>query len=320
MGRPFIQNFDFIFFRNSADLTGGFNAGAIDGFAPSSPISPAGINRPHVALLWRTPGYYAVFFNQSENLALQDPAVRAALGEAVDRVSLTQQALGTNGVSDNGPVPPDAAYYFPVDTTTSLEIASETLDAAGWRMNQDGYRSKTISKSSVPLAVTLTVPQIDFLANTANILRTTWGSIGVNMTIVAKTPETINAASVQNRSYEALLFGNVLGLSSDLYSFWDSSERFSPGLNLAIYSDPAVDKLIEAARTDMNDASRTQEFAQIQNAIIADAPAVFLYSPDDLYVTTKNLHGTTTNNVLSDPSDRFRETPQWYLETTRVLK
>jgi ABC-type transport system substrate-binding protein len=80
-----------------------------------------------------------------------------------------------------------------------------------------------------------------------------------------------------------------------------------------------VDKLIESARENMNDASRTAQFAEIQTDIIADAPAVFLYSPNDLYITSKGLHGVTSD-ILPDPSDRFREVKDWYLKTARVLK
>ena len=319
VGHPLIQNFNFAFFKNQTDLLAGFNAGALDGFALPTPQLPTSPKRPYQTFSWRTPGYYAVFFNPSENLALQDPAVRAALAEAVDRDGLTQQVIGTNGAPDNGPIPPDAPYFTPITTTTSLELASETLDAAGWQMGSNGFRSKTIAKSSIPLTINLTVPSIDFLLKTATDLQMSWQSIGVQTIIATDTPETLSGGAIQNRTYEALLFGNILGPSSDLYSFWDSAGRFAPGLNLAIYSDPAVDKLIESARADMNDASRTAQFAQIQSNIVADAPAVFLYSPDDLYISNKNLHGITPA-ILPDPSDRFRQATQWYLETTRVLK
>ena len=69
----------------------------------------------------------------------------------------------------------------------------------------------------------------------------------------------------------------------------------------------------------MNDASRTEELAKAQNDIIADIPAIFLYSTNDLYAAGKNVQGITTS-TLSDPSDFFREVPGWYLETTRTLK
>ena len=258
-------------------------------------------------------------FNQGNNVALQDPAVRAALSLAVDRNDLVNNAIGGNGKPDYGPIPPDAVYSAPLFTTTSQDAASETLDTAGWKLGPQGIRIKTTKNSSTTLALTLTVPNIDFLVETAERLQSDWQKIGVQTSIATSSPDTIGGDVVTNRSYEALLFGNVLGPSSDLYSFWDSSERFSPGLNLAIYSNTNVDSLIAATRATTNDASRTQMFAKIQNDIANDDPAVFLYSTNDLYVATKNVQGISTD-TLSDPSDRFREVPDWYLETARVLK
>jgi len=182
-----------------------------------------------------------------------------------------------------------------------------------------GLRGKKIQSAAVPLAVNLAVPQIDFLMKTAAALRDTWQKIGAQITITADGPDSIEADYIENRSYEALLFGNILGPSSDLYAFWDSSQRFSPGLNLAIYGNSKVDSLIESARQTMNDASRTQKFADAQNNIVNDYPAAFLYSPNDLYVANKSIQGINPD-VLSDPSDRFSEVPQWYLETARVLR
>ena len=45
--------------------------------------------------------YYAVFFNQSVNLGLQDAAVREALSAAVDRTALIATALGGYGTPKN---------------------------------------------------------------------------------------------------------------------------------------------------------------------------------------------------------------------------
>lgn len=323
--KPLIQNFDFQFFRDEDSLIKNFMSGQIDGFAPASPADFGQIGRPFNLFAWRTPGYYAVFWNQSKNLALQDIAVRRTLSLAVDRDALVKE-LGApssevrNWESDYGPVPPGATYFSDLQPPTSdLNTASATLDSAGWKMGPDGIRVKTIQKTDVPLAVNLTVPQIDFLVKTANALKDAWQKIGARVNIVTDSPNTIDADYIENRGYEALLFGNILGPSSDLYSFWDSSQRFSPGLNLAIYGNANVDALIESARQSMNEASRTQKFADAQNQIVSDFPAAFLYSPNDLYIADKNIQGITPD-LLPDPSDRFREVPQWYLETARVLK
>jgi len=281
-----------------------------------------GIERPYDLFAWRIPSYYAVFFNQSKNLALQDSAVRAALSEAVDRNALVASVLGGDGKPEYGPIPQDAPYFVPTITTTSLEVASATLTADGWvpsPSSTNAFRSKMIQKTSVPLVVNLTVPQVDFLVATAQALAADWQQIGVQVNIATDTPEDILNDAVTNRDYESLLFGNVLGPSSDLYAFWDSSQRFSPGLNLAIYSDKTVDANVEAAREQLNDASRTAEFAVAEDQIVADNPAIFLYSPDYLYVTDKSVQGIAPD-FISDPSDRFREVEAWYLNTARVLK
>lgn len=314
-----IQNFNFAFFGNTTDLIKSFNSGAVDGFGNISSNNLTAIDRPYDLFSWRTPEYYGVFFNQSKNLALQDPVVRQALSNAVDRGALTAQALGNQGKPDYGPIPPDAPYAISFPTNTSLDDASTTLTQDGWDITSSTFRSKVIQKVSVPLVVNLTVPNIDFLIKTADALQTAWQSIGVQTTIATDTPSNIINTTIKNRAYESLLFGNVLGPSSDLYSFWDSSQRFSPGLNLAIYDNPSVDKLVEAARQDLSDASRTEEFATAESDIAQDNPAVFLYSPNYLYVTNKNVQGISPD-FLPDPSDRFTEIVGWYLNTARVLK
>lgn len=319
--QPLIQNFMFSFFRNENDLIKSFNAGLVDGCVLASPSDISMIARPYNLFQPRTTDYYAIFLNQSVNQALQDPAVRNALSLAIDRNGLVANALGGNGIPDGGPVPPDAAYASPAvgAPTSSLDLASTTLDIAGWKLGADGNRAKNVKTATLPLQITLTVPDIDFLVKTAEVIQADWQSIGVPTTIATDSPETIMGDAVNNRNYDALLFGNILGPSSDLYSFWDSAERFSPGLNLAIYDNSAVDGLIEAARTTMNDASRTAEFASAQNRIVQDVPAIFLYSTDNLYAAGKNVQGIATS-TLSDSSDLFGGVPNWYLETTRALK
>lgn len=318
--KPLIENFNVQFFPNTADLLSAFNSGAINGFGDASSDELAGVGRPYDLFAWRTSGYYAIFFNQSKNLALQDPNVRKALSLATDRDELVSQALAGEGVPDYGPIPPGAPYFASTTVSSSLELASETLTNAGWvTSSSSDFRANEIGKVSVPLTVNLTVPDIDFLVKTATLLQSDWQSIGIQTNIATDTPDNIAGNTIVNRTYESLLFGNVLGPSSDLYSFWDSSQRFSPGLNLAIYQNNTVDALIENARQNPSVASRTIEFAEAQQDIVADNPADFLYSSDYLYVTDKSVQGISPD-LLVDPSDISREQTGWYLNTARVLK
>jgi peptide/nickel transport system substrate-binding protein len=326
---PLIQNFNFDFFSDENALMQSFNNGTIDGFGNVSPADIAKIIRPDNTFAWPTSAYYAVFFNQSVNLGLQDPAVRQALSVALDRNALVGAALGGNGTPEYGPVPQGAANYNSAvstgasvsSTTSSVALAENLLDNAGWTVGSSSpFRSKTIKGVVVPLVVNLTVPQIDFLTNTANYLQNAWQAIGVQVNITPDSSNDIVNNLIPARNYESLLFGNVLGPSSDLYSFWDSSQDFAPGLNLSLYNNSTVNLFIERARQNPNSASSSQELATAQADIVADYPAIFLYSPDYVYVTNKNVQGISTSTLLIDPSDRFRAIESWYLNTARVLK
>jgi peptide/nickel transport system substrate-binding protein len=319
--KPLIQNFDFKYFADENTLVQNFNSGQVDGFGNVTPEDITSINRPDNIISWPTSRYYAVFFNQSKNIALQDPTVRAALSAAIDRNDLVNNALGGYGTPDYGPIPQGAPYYSAgITPTTSAAYASSLLDAAGWQMSSStGFRSKVVQNTTVPLVVNLTVPQIDFLAKTATYIQNAWQNIGVQVNVVMASADNIVNNTIPQRSYEALLFGNVLGPSSDLYSFWDSSQAFAPGLNLAIYQNTAVDNFIEKARQNSSDASTTQELAAAQSQIMKDNPAVFLYSTDYVYAASKNVQGISTS-LLNDPSDRFEDVGSWYLITARVLK
>lgn len=323
---PLIQNFNFDFFSNGNALVQSFNNGTIDGFGNVSPADIAKITRPDNTYAWPTSAYYAVFFNQSLNLGLQDPAVREALSAVLDRNALVAAALGGYGTPEYGPVPQGAANYNSAvasgtAATASTTFAENLLTNAGWTVSSSSpFRSKTIRGVTVPLVVNLTVPRIDFLTNTAQYLQSAWQAIGVQVNITPDSSNNIVNNLIPARNYESLIFGNVLGPSSDLYSFWDSSQDFAPGLNLSLYNNPTVNMLIERARANPNRASSSQELAAAQTDIVADYPAIFLYSPDYVYVTGKNVQGISTSTLLIDPSDRFREVESWYLNTARVLK
>lgn len=329
--QPLVQNFDLQFFNDENTLVSGFNSGKIDGFGDASPEDISEIERPYDTFAWRTSGYYAVFFNESKNIALQDSAVRLALSASLDRSNMVDQVFNGNAAPETGPIPPDSPYFTPIPVTSSLDFASTTLTKAGWVFptaatsttssgTPSTFRAKTINGVSIPLVVNLTVPQIDFLAKTATFLQSEWQSIGVQVNIMPDSPDDIANQTIKNRNYESLLFGNVLGPSSDLYSFWDSSQRFDPGLNLAIYSNKKVDAAIEDARQETSSTIIASDMATAQATIVNDNPAIFLYSPDYVYVTNKNVQGISTSTLLSDPSDRFSEVPAWYLNTARVLK
>lgn len=48
-------------------------------------------------------------------------------------------------------------------------------------------------------------------------------------------------------------------------------------------------------------------------------PAIFLYSPDFIYIVSKNIQGFSIDHIIT-PGDRFLNSYLWYTKTDKVWK
>ncbi len=320
--RPFIRNLKIRFFPDRMEVINAFNIKAIDGWGGLDQADLGNIKINHKILSAGRPRYYAIFFNQGVNPILKEKAVRSALAAAVDKQKILDQILNGQGSIANGPIPPTVAGYDAqifTDETFSLENAAEILEKAGWKISDDGVRSKTIGKNKLKLEFDIVVPEAKFLVESANLIREDWKKIGVNLNpIILKPSDAVNNA-IKPRNYQMILFGNTLNNNPDVFSFWHSSQRFDPGLNLSIFSDKTVDGLLESLRQNLDENSRQQDLSKLQKIINDAKPAVFLYSPKYLYATSKNLGGFSAESI-SFQASRFEKVNEWYLKTARVFK
>jgi peptide/nickel transport system substrate-binding protein len=84
-----------------------------------------------------------------------------------------------------------------------------------------------------------------------------------------------------------------------------------------MYTNAKVDKILEDASTTTDEAARIKKYAQFESEIERDMPAIFLYSPDFIYIISKDLKGISIDHIIS-PSDRFLNLYSWYLQTDNV--
>ncbi|MCX6814013.1 MAG: hypothetical protein NT078_02285, partial [Candidatus Azambacteria bacterium] len=144
--------------------------------------------------------------------------------------------------------------------------------------------------------------------------------VGAKVNVIISNIGEIQQEYIRPREYQAIIFGEVLGLDPDPYSFWHSSQKKDPGLNLALYDNQKVDVLLKDARQVVNnDELRAKEYEQFQQYVIDDAPVVFLYSPYQLYFTAKKIKGVEAENIVL-PSKRFADIQKWYIKTQRIKK
>jgi peptide/nickel transport system substrate-binding protein len=250
------------------------------------------------------PRYYAVFLNFNNPLFSQE-SLRKALNLSISKQELITEILKEQAFPLEGPI--SAGFLgddFNLTTEYSLNKAKEII-------------SEKIDQDSI--SFTLSLPDNKELIKIANYLVSCWEKIGISVNLQILPLATLEKEIIQTRSYDALLFGAIIGQNPDLFSFWHSSQTTDPGLNLSLYQNDELDKLLETTRQTFNEQKRLEDLIKIQNILYENKPAIFLYNPFYLYLLPQKVKG---NNIqyANVPSEKFVDIENWYLYTKRVFK
>ncbi|MDP2648586.1 MAG: peptide ABC transporter substrate-binding protein [bacterium] len=335
LGKPYLKRISFVFYANEADLIKAFNDGRIDAVAGISPEDLALIKRTDVNIAAvALPRTFGVFFNQNHAPVLADASVRAALAAAIDKNEIVRDVLKEFGTALEGPVPPGvldgmapvtpsefseakAQGSIPDEGAPGKDELSEArtiLEKGGWKYDED---TNSWSKSNQTLSFTLATADEPTLKATADKLAERWKALGVQVSVQVYALSEFNTNILRPRTYDAILFGEVVGRSLDLFAFWHSSQRNDPGLNLAMYTNSHADSLLSEARAETTASARNKLYAEFSSLIKKDNPAIFLYAPKFIYLVPRSLHGVELG-VFTSPSERFLNAHQWYTDTARV--
>jgi len=164
--------------------------------------------------------------------------------------------------------------------------------------------------------ITIEQPQ---MIRVAEILKEQWKILGAEVEIQTFPLFQLEQDFIKPRNYDSLLFGEVLGAIPDPFPFWHSSQKKDPGLNLALYENSEADKLLEENRKASDLEIRAEKLALFQDILIENAPVVFLYTPDYIYLVSKEIKGIAVEKIV-DPSKRFVGIENWYIKTKRLWK
>jgi len=268
------------------------------------------------------PIYYAVFFNQTESKALSDKSVRQALVYALNKQQVVNDVLKEEGAVVDSPFLPGwfgysediKRYEYEPEKTKQILGDNNWTDADG-----DGILEKKIGNEEVKLEINLLTSNWPELAKAAEIIKSQWEQIGAKVNLTTADSNVIQQEYIRPRQYQALLFGEVLNADPDPFAFWHSSQKKDPGLNLSLYQNKDVDKLLEDARQTTDEQIRAAKYAEFQKIITDELPAIFLYSPTYLYPVDESIKGIDIER-LPIHSQRFSQIEDWFIKTKRVWK
>lgn len=337
LGESYLRSITFLFYANVSDEIAAFNAHSIDAIAGFSPDQATSLARTDSNMLAvPLPRVFGVFFNQTHAPVLQDTSVRAALDAAVDKPRIVEDVLHGYGVALSGPIPPGVLGQTPetsihaipinaasssdsVINNTDIDTAHAILVKGGWTFTpaQGTEAGGVWKKGKQTLSFTLATADEPELVASAQDVAAVWQALGIQVTVQVYPLSQFNSTVLRPRAYDAVLFGEVVGRTLDLFAFWHSSQRNDPGLNLALYANSKTDALLSQARSTSDPTQRDQLYEQFAGQVQKDEPAVFLYAPDFLYALPKDIRGVTLG-ALTDSSERFLTAHLWYTETEYV--
>lgn len=322
LGKPRLEKITIGFYKNEEELVEAYKNGQIDSLGSLSPALVKELEESDQRVVKSTlPRVFAVFFNQNHNPVFLDATVRKALNLAVPRQEIVENIF--HGYAE----PLEGIFTSTNDepTKTDLVAAKKMLTDAGWKLNDQGVMQKTTKASKDKPAATqvltfsLATSNIEELKQIAEKLKANWTALGAKVEIEIYESNDLNQNVIKPRKYDALLFGEVMGRDSNLYPFWHSSQRTDPGLNIAMYTNAKVDRLLEEARQTSGLEERNKKYFEAETEIKKDQPVAFIYSPYFLYLLPRNIMGVSLP-TLTNPAERFVNIHKWYVHTDKVWK
>lgn len=343
LSKPLIKRINIISYANERDLVEALLNHSINQAGGISPEYIKKIEKENYTIHTATlPRILGIFFNSNKNKIFSDPNVVKAINIAVDRQHIIDQVLGGYGAIINNPIPEKIIQSESMEkyTNKNIEEANSILEKAGWKLGEDGIRTKggatttnvtkkikgkTVTqavKSTTPitrLSFSLTTGDAPELKQTTLLIKEQLQKIGVEVD-TQKVYETGQLNQIiRDRDYEALFFGQIINYEYDLYSFWHSSQKADPGKNIAMYSNKRVDNILELVQKLFNSDDRINKYEELLNEFNNNIPAIMIYSPKYLYATSPRLNNMSISNITV-VGDRFSSVYKWSTDTDKVWK
>lgn len=284
--------------------------GTVDGWLASTPNDlaglPAGLSRSKIT----TYSFVELILNELAP-PLNTLAVRQAIAAAVNRWSLVKQQLADLGTPQYGPLP-DSISWAASSTPGRAKLGSPKtiLKAAGWRRSPTSHLWEVGGQS---LRLTLDVPRLDPLPVAAAAIAAQLDQQGFLVTVQTEAQPGFVSGTLAQEQFQVALVGFDNGPDPDLTSLWRSGVQPGQSLNFSQSApDPFLNHALDALATATTAAARQSAYREVAARLFTDMPAVFLYTPVDVYVHLGSVH-VPGIPLAGDPSQRFRNVAYWSL-------
>lgn len=295
---PYIPSLRIELFQSTDEMIGALVRKQVDAVSGVSPQDVATVEKIQGVTDYRIglPAYVGAFFNLKSQ-TLSDIKVRQALAYSIDRQAIIDQDLSGEAAVSYYPIPAGFIGFNSNATKyqTDINKAKALIEQTG------------IGRANIRI-VTLKSPVYEKVANS---LADYWKALGLNPEIITADSVQLQQNYIRSRNYDILLYGQNLGLDSDVYSFWHSSQVSDPGLNVSSYKNSEVDQLLESGRLAKDISYKASRYSAFVEKWANDIPAVIIYSPYYNYAQSELVKGFEAKKI-AEPSNWFYNIYDWY--------
>ena len=218
-----------------------------------------------------------IAFNTLRPGPQQNAVVRQALNYALDVPAIIKAVLGGRAYPLGEPIPENFFGYDP---------------KLPWYAHDAAKAKALLAKAGYPdgkgLALTLYSPlgRYNGDKDVAQAVAGQLGAVGVHVDVQPQEWGSYYRQTLQR----ALSPMYMLGWGNITYDADNTlSSTLTSDANTSTYANPALDRLVDAARYELDTAKRKALYAKALRMIHDDAPWLFLFQYEDLYATSKRL-------------------------------
>ncbi|MTK02355.1 ABC transporter substrate-binding protein [Micromonospora sp. CP22] len=230
--------------------------------------------------------YWYLSLNQARK-PYDDVNVRRAIAFALDREAITKAAKFGLATVNQTAIPRNSAFYYEyAPYSHDVNQARQLLDQAG------------VSGLTMDLMVTSEYPET---VTAAQVIAAQLEAVGI--TVKIRTLDFAQWLDEQGAgSFDSFMLGWLGNIDPD--EFYYAQHHSDGSFNFHKYANSTVDRLLDQARTETDQAARKQRYEQVAKQIVDDASYIYLYNPDVAQGWSKQVTGY---EVRTDRAIRFRE-------------
>jgi peptide/nickel transport system substrate-binding protein len=248
-------------------------------------------------------GYRYIGWNQKRKgkpTRFADKRVRQAMTYLSDKQRIVDEIMLGYGEPAVGPFNPQGKQHASDLKLRNLDIkkAKDLLKQAGYEdRNGDGLLEDEAGK---PFRFELIYPQgSEQYTSLVLFLKDAYARAGVQL-VPKATEWSVMIDLLDKKDFEAISLGWSASLEGDLYQIFHGDQSKDNGDNFINYRNPELDKLIEEARSTVDEDKRMPLWQAAERILYEDQPYTFLTRSKSLVLVNKRMkNARVTPNGLN---------------------